>query len=340
MKKTTLYKMIAIFVGAAAVITGILLVVFHFSKNTDSYRSILIYQLEGNADIEREGTGTFAAAENLYLESGDRLTVLPESFMRLKLDDDKYIMVEENSILSIAAAGTREDSQTTIHLEQGAITNEIQNSLSPDSMYEVTTPNSVMAVRGTTFRVEILHDESGEIYSKLSTFDGTVVCKLIYPDGTMDEEISVEAGKEVIIHSNQTLTEYLAEPADINYEDLPLQTLYILLDLMDSGTQIAGIGSEELEELIHRLEDNSMTEDSEEPEDTQQSENTEDTNASANSKTYTVTFVYQGAVFGTQSVRSGENAIQPRLTPTASGTWDFDFSTAIDSNTTIEWKPN
>ncbi|MDE7063135.1 MAG: FecR family protein [Lachnospiraceae bacterium] len=337
MKKATLLKMIAIFVGAAAVITGILLAVFHFSKSADSYRSILIYELEGRADIERKGTGTFAAAENLYLESGDRIMVLAESFMRLKLDDDKYIMVEENSTLSIAAAGTKEDSRTTIHLEQGAITNEIQNSLSPDSMYEVTTPNSVMAVRGTTFRVEILYDKDGEVYSKLSTFEGKVVCRLIYPDGTMDEEVPVDAGKEVIIHSNQDLTEYLTDHSDINYEDISMETLYLLQELMENGTQIAGIDREELDELIHRLEGNESPEDSEEPEDTQQAENTD---ASANTQTYTVTFVYQGAVFGTQSVQGGENAVRPRLSPTASGTWDFDFSIAINSNTTIEWKTN
>ena len=71
--------------------------------------------------------------------------------MRLKLDDDKYILVEENSILTIVAEGTKEDSKTAIHLEQGAITNEIQNKLNPNSSYEVTTPNSVMAVREPYF---------------------------------------------------------------------------------------------------------------------------------------------------------------------------------------------
>lgn len=340
MKKALQMKLIAIIAGAAVVIAGILLAVFYFSKNEDSYRSILIYELEGNADIEREETGTFAAAENLYLESGDRIKVLADSFMRLKLDNDKYIMVEENSILSIAASGSPEDSKTTIHLEEGAITNEIQNSLSPDSMYEVTTPNSVMAVRGTTFRVEILRDESGELYSKLSTFEGSVVCRLIYPDGTMDEEVSVDAGKEVIIHSNQDMTEYMSGPSDINFEELPLQTLNTLLDLMENGTEIIGITNTELKELIERLEHNGSPEETQKPEDTEESEDTEAADASANSETYTVTFLYQGTVFGTQSVRNGDKAVAPYLSPTASGTWDFDFTTAIHSDTAIEWRAN
>ena len=46
------------------------------------------------------------AVENLYLESGDRITVSGDSYIRLKLDDDKYIMVEENSVLAIIAEGT------------------------------------------------------------------------------------------------------------------------------------------------------------------------------------------------------------------------------------------
>ncbi|MDD6069281.1 MAG: hypothetical protein PUC12_00485, partial [Clostridiales bacterium] len=133
-------------IGAAVIIVIVVTVFFikGFSKTEDFYRSIQIYDLKGTATIEREGIGTMNAVQNLYLESGDRICVGEDSFMRLKLDDDKYIMVEENSILLIVAEGTKTDSQTSIHLEQGAITNEIQNKLNDKSAYDVTTPNSVM----------------------------------------------------------------------------------------------------------------------------------------------------------------------------------------------------
>lgn len=53
---------------------------------------------------------------------------------------------------------------------------------------------------------------------------------------------------------------------------------------------------------------------------------------------YTVTFMYNGSVFGTQIVEKGGLATEPGLIPAQSGSWDFDFSTEINSDTTIEWK--
>lgn len=374
MQKVMLVKVIAALLGAAVVAGGIALAVT-LTHGTDSYRSILVYELEGTAEIEREGTGTFSAAENLYLESGDRVTVASSSSMRLKLDDDKYIMVEENSVLSIEASGSKEDSKTSIHLEQGAITNEIQNRLSDESIYEVTTPNSVMAVRGTTFRVEVYFDENDEVYTKLSTFEGIVVSRMILPDGTVDDEVPVETGNEVIIHSNENITEYLLEPTEISYEELPLQTLYVLKDLMQRGMELTGITSEELQELIELLEGEAAPDDTEEvvenTEEAEETEQTGDTESAAegsgeesgetqpaggepqqtangneeqsnpqqtSSETYTVTFMYQGQVFGRQTVKSGQKAAAPKLNPAASGAWDFDFSQSIEKDVTIEWK--
>ncbi len=412
MEKTMLIKVIAAIFGVAAVVTGAVVAVRHFTKAEDSYRSILIYELEGTANIEREGTGTIDAAENLYLESGDQLTTAADSFVRLKLDDDKYIMVEEDTVLSIEAVGTREDSKTKIQLVQGAVTNEIQNALSADSIYEVATPNSVMAVRGTIFRVEVYFDEEGEAYARLSVFDGKVGSVLILPDGTMENEVTVQEGSEVIIHSNQELTEYLAGPADIVFEELSTQSLLTLYDLVEADISITGTNKEELEILIwgekkeeaekpketptampeatqkpdekanatpsvspgkENIEKRSAVQptatpaitaaqsadipqptgtpkptavpassDQEETNDSG-SENQPAENKPAESKptespsSFTVKFMYQGQLFGTQTVEKGKTASCPKLSPGASGSWNFDFSAAIDQDTTVEW---
>lgn len=113
-KKSVSVKWIGMIAAALAVVAAVVLLVLHFTKKEDSYRSIQIYELDGAATIEREGIGTIDAVENLYLESGDRITVPAGSFMRLKLDDDKYIMVEEDTILSIVAEGNEKDSRTSI----------------------------------------------------------------------------------------------------------------------------------------------------------------------------------------------------------------------------------
>ncbi len=52
---------------------------------------------------------------------------------------------------------------------------------------------------------------------------------------------------------------------------------------------------------------------------------------------YTVTFVYDGKVFATQTVVSGGTVEEPVLIPETTGAWDFDFATIIQADTTITW---
>lgn len=259
--------MAALFCGAGVAIVAVALVVSHFMKGQDSYRSILIYQLEGSADIEREGSGNIRAAEDLYLESGDRLTVADNSSVRLKLDDDKYVMAEENSILSIEAAGNEADSKTKIQLEQGAITNEIQNPLSTDSEYEVNSPNSVMAVRGTIFRVETEIDEDEEVNTKVSVFSGKVSMGALLEDGTVGDEILIGAGEEASCIGDAISGSVFMEPAAIDYQSFPLQTLNLLLELAERNAPLEGISAEELEGLVEEAQGSGDSQDEESMED-------------------------------------------------------------------------
>ena len=367
-------KWIGIIAAAVVALAAVtIFVVVHFTKSDDTYRTIQIYELKGSAVIEREDIGSMAAVENLYLESGDRIIVDNGSYMRLKLDDDKYIMVEENTIISIVAEGTKEKSRTSIKLEQGAITNEIQNKLSEDSSYDVTTPNSVMAVRGTVFRVALNYDENNEVYTKVATFEGKVTSRLILPDGTkQDVTVFVEDGKEVIIHMDTVSTEYLTEPQDIEYNELPTDTLEFLQNIAESGTVLTGITLEKIEELIEVLSDRNeentvdetTTQQSEpesetvtasetepesriEPEsetelesesETESVSETESESRAEEPNKCTVTFIYNGAVFGTQTVEAGKTISAPRLSPSASGEWDYDFSKPVTEDIVINWK--
>lgn len=366
-------KKIGIIAAAMVLLLAAVLLILYFTKSKESYRSIQIYDLEGSATIERDGIGIMEAVENLYLQSGDRICVAEESSMRLKLDDDKYIMVEESSVLTIVAEGTKEDSRTSIHLEQGAITNEIQNKLNQNSSYDVTTPNSVMAVRGTVFRVEILQDENEEIYTRVSTFEGKVGTKLIFPDGTMQEEVTlIDDGKEVMIRMDEQITEFVFEPQDIVYEEIPVECLEFLKTIMENGTCFANLELEELETLIAEKKEevpqesetlpDDVEEESEEasgePEEEFIDSSDEPLPAPDNKPTdsmdeevapgqpeqaaesVTVTFLYNGVVFGTQTVERGSVIAAPKLAPAGQGAWDFDFSQAITEDTIITWAQN
>ncbi|MEI3189546.1 MAG: FecR domain-containing protein [Lachnospiraceae bacterium] len=219
--------------------------------------------IKGTATVERASVGSLDAYEDMKLESGDRLSVDSSSSLTLSMDDNKYAMLEPGSSLTLEADGTKENSRTVIHLESGAVMNYLSEKLSESSSYEVTVPNSTMAVRGTVFRVAIVYDEDGDSYTTVQVFDGIVGCRLVFPDGTIsEEEVQLAPGKEVLIHGDTSISEYVGDKGhDIDYTTLNREALEFLLFCIDDGADLC-ITREEVEELLRRLD-----QPEEEPED-------------------------------------------------------------------------
>lgn len=381
----------------------------------EAYRSIMVYQVEGNATITRASVGEMEAYENLMLQSGDSVAVASESSLRLKLDDDKYLLAEQETRMNIVAEGDGENAKTYIDLEQGSVTSEIQNKLGQNASYEVNTPNSIMAVRGTIFRVETAKNERGDDDTRLSVFEGTVSVKTVKPDGTVsDEEVMVEAGQELHVGGTVTSAADLGEPADIDYESLPpvMQEYIKELDIVDidrdDSTQeivkIEKTGEQEQQNVEEKPEADeqeqaedlpeTQSKESENPprqqppekqeeavqepeqgleeqEETRQEETQTETQPQEETRPpktqpqtqpqasepdkgsssgggpedggkkktqyYTMTFRYNGSTFGTQKVKKGEKATEPKLSPTENGAWDYDFSKKVNKNLTVQW---
>lgn len=299
-----------IVIAAAVVVAAVIaVIVVLMSKKKDAYRVIKIYEVEGTAYVQRDGIDDLEPYANMLLQSGDTVRVDSGS-MTLKLDEDKYIYVEPDTEFSLVAEGSGADSKTTIELKKGAITNEIRDKLSTDSSYEVNTPNATMAVRGTIFRVEITYDEDGVCYTKVSTLDGKVASRLVYADGTISEkEVLVEYGYEVVIYQDDKNTDYLGGVEPIDFSKLPESLQERFADLIEELKEELGIKTEN---------------------------DTNDTDQKQSS--YTVTFLYKGTVFGTQTVQAGTCAKEPTLMPEAEGSWDYDFTKPVDEDITIEWK--
>lgn len=355
-------------------------------KKEEAYRNIKVMSINGSATVERASVGTLDAYADMKLENGDRLSVDGSSSLTLSMDDDKYAMLEPGSSVTLEADGTKENSRTVIHLEAGAVMNYLSQKLNEGSSYEVTVPNSTMAVRGTVFRVAIAYDENGESYTTVQVFEGIVGCRLVFPDGTIsEEEVQLAPGKEVLIHGDTSISEYVGDKGhDIDYTTLNREALEFLLFCIDDGADLC-IPREEVEELLRRLdqpeEEPEEQEEAEEPEkevkkpvvietpepvvpaveetpssfggssetskgspendDDQKSHHSSKKKPSSSdeeTKTYTVTFqTASGDVFCTQTVEDGKTASKPKLQPSASGSWNYDFTKAVTENIIIKW---
>lgn len=334
-------------------------------EKEEAYRMIQVLEVSGSVSVERGSMGAMDAYEGMRLESGDKITVGADSWLKIKMDEDKYALVEPGSVLRLEASGSSADSKTALHLEAGAVSNRLEEKLSVASSYEVNTPNSTMAVRGTVFRVEVTIDEDGISISNVSIYGGSVATRLVYPDGTVDEEhetILLVDGTAAQMWGNDVLSAYVTTDAELELDDLRLETLEFLQEAQEAGQDLK-IPPEELEELIAALE-KEPSEPTEPAEETTTSteettEPTEETTAPTTAPTtprpttppetdppatepshYTVTFQYNGATFATQTVQRNAAAEVPKLQPAASGSWNFDFTAPITQDTVIVWSTN
>ncbi len=304
-----------IIAAVGVVVLAALGIFFLGSGKEEGYRMMQVYQVSGKATIERENVGTMDAFENLNLLTGDMVDIATDSYMRLKVDEDKFVLAEAGSLFKISATGSADSGRTDIQLEKGSLTVEVQNKLSDDASFEVTTPNSVMAVRGTVFRISTDVDEAGESITKIAILEGEVSVQYKDENGDLSEEQIVDSGCEAIIYKDAE--DFKIEILDeISFTDIPVEVLEFLQEIAKERRELV-ITSEEIKELIENQK-------------SEGDKNTENT-------TYTVTFTYQGKVFATQVVEAGETAKKPTLMPAKSGNWNFDFSTPIEEDIIIEF---
>ena len=152
---------IGIIVGAFVVIAGVVAALLIFkNKKSDAYRVIKVMRAQGHSTVARGDIDDLEAYEGMALQSGDSVHVDGNSSLVLMMDEDKLAYVEQNTDFSLVAEGSAKDSRTRIELTKGALTCEVRNELSSESTYEVNTPNSTMAVRATSFRIEVTNVET------------------------------------------------------------------------------------------------------------------------------------------------------------------------------------
>lgn len=290
---------------AAAVIVG---VVF-FSGREESYRKIQIYQIDGKAEVSRAPEQVIEPYENMMLQDKDEVRTLKNGYLYLKMDEDKYVLTEPLSEFTLEATGTEKDSKTRLNVKKGSVVTHITEPLGKDSTYKVDTPNSTMAVRGTSFRIYVWYDKEGLSHTILQVFEGTVEVHLVYPDGTIGEESrEFHSGTTAYIWGSRETSDYDSVEKVVDYFSLDIPTLdFIKVGII--GIKAYPIEMKEVDEIIHRKQ-----------------------------TCFMVTFKTKEGVFGRQSVLFDHFVKEPTLKPTPKGKWDYDFQKPIRKDTEIMWK--
>ena len=161
-KLIILISSIASFVVIAVAVTLILVFTLGGKSNNsnsdegrllDSARNIKVVQVDGSATVsyEEENANCFKGM-NLY--DGDTVLVNNESTIVIKFDEDKYVYLGENTKIKIKSEGNNK-YKTNVFVLYGVVLAEVQNKLGEDEEFFLSSNNSVMAVRGTIFGVQV-----------------------------------------------------------------------------------------------------------------------------------------------------------------------------------------
>ncbi len=134
-----------------------------------SARTIKIVQIEGEATVTDEyETSECFRGMNLY--DGDKIEVKANSVLVIKFDEDKYVYLGENTTINLKSEGENK-YKTNVFVTSGKVLAEIQKPLDQDEEFFLSSNNSVMAVRGTVFGIQVAK-VGAEIVQTYSVYRG------------------------------------------------------------------------------------------------------------------------------------------------------------------------
>lgn len=225
-------------VASVLVVTGVVVTVVAVTYPKD-YRTIKIDELNGLTIISNESNSSQEAYEGMNLKSGDIVTVQEDAHMILLLDMDKYIFADAGTKFTVEASGNSENSntKTRIVLEEGSVLCRIDSKLDDDESFEVETPNSVMSVRGTIFKMTAYKDKDGENYTTLDVLEGSVNV-----DSYKDDNGRAYAGGIVgmgqTAHINGNISNCYSLGSTNGYSDYSTSMAQYVVSTIDSGREI------------------------------------------------------------------------------------------------------
>ena len=93
--------------GLAAIVVAVIVIAVATSNKKEAYRTIKVYDLIGTATVNRGGNTDINAYVDMRLQSADTVKTGADSYAQLKLDEDKYILLEPNTEINLVATGDK-----------------------------------------------------------------------------------------------------------------------------------------------------------------------------------------------------------------------------------------
>ena len=250
-KSNVVLKISAVLLGLLVVVIGFIVV----SKGDNDYRVAKIFEVNGNVTVVKDGI-EYRPYAGMNIQEGTVIVTSAGSDIRMLLDEDKYIKLESGSRMTFEKLNTLGSGNAAIKLERGNIVSEIVKPLKKDEQYIINTPNAILAVRGTFFRVGISRNEDGDTDTDVYTYSGTVASNRILPNGKIvEEDVLIKRGYKAKINMDDKNTIYVLDEVDgektqpINIDDISNEDLIDIYFASKNGHEMF-IDMKEIEKNI------------------------------------------------------------------------------------------
>ena len=142
-------------------LVGLVLTLSSLAIAGEAKRTAFISDLKGTVEVRAADKKWVAAKTGMILNEGDVIRTMASSWAVLNVDgkgETATVEVKENSQLKMAQLLENKDSSsqsTLLDLALGEVLIKAKKLHSDKSRFEIKTPTSIVAVRGTTFSVAV-----------------------------------------------------------------------------------------------------------------------------------------------------------------------------------------
>jgi hypothetical protein len=213
-KKLTRKALLAILVGALAIVTVIIAVIIANSHKLTAIVMRLIRQ-EGEVTLLDASGQDAVIMDNMKLYSGNALETGEDGLVDLSLDDTKYLTIENKSNVVFEKSG----KALELKLNSGRLFFNVTEKLADDETMDISTSTMVVGIRGTSGWVDA---ENSDLYIG----DGTLHVKGINPKTGEIIEADFTAGQKVHVYLLDKDGKTVAfELENYTIEDVPREML-------------------------------------------------------------------------------------------------------------------
>ena len=195
-----------------------------------SFKDITVYEKKGTATVIRTQSTkkqkSIDAEKGMKLQNQDLLNVSKQSLLRMVLDDQEFIYLEENSQAAISKGWF---NKCNVVLVKGEMVAEVQKKLDSGDSLNIQTPNTTMSIRGPVVAVKTTVNTDVTVETVNYVLQGSADVKVLDPKTKKyGDAVNLKAGEGLKVISDtkgETVKSEKAKESDLAFKDIDVSTL-------------------------------------------------------------------------------------------------------------------